>query len=70
MREGILMDYPKEVLRPTDVVKNPIRCKCGWVGSEDDLLYGKIESESRYCLTCPMCGRVYYDGRFLEVRGK
>ena len=46
-----------------------IQCKCGWKGTEDDLVCGKIEEESRYCFCCPDCHRIYWDDEFTEVKG-
>lgn len=45
-----------------------ISCKCGWKGTEDDLVYNCIHAEAgRTVWCCPHCGNIFWDGKFLNV---
>ena len=45
-----------------------IRCKCGWKGTEDDLVYDCIHAEAgRTVWCCPECNRIMWEGEFLNV---
>ena len=59
----------QDVVRPEGGMGKELTCPCGWHGSDELLAVGKIDEESRYCLCCPECGRIYWDDRFLERRG-
>lgn len=68
-RAGEPSTAPPPALYTGGVYMKTIQCKCGWKGTEDDLVCGKIEEESRYCFCCPDCHRIYWDDEFTEVKG-